>query len=389
MPSKKIFLWLLLTGLSYAGCKNTNSDNNKYSAADNTFRSAWYKHYNGTKNGQPVAVDLQYSGKTLRGSYYYIDTGIIIDLLPTDQNAASPANIILAENIPGNWPNDDDSSTKAIWRLSMQETGATGKCTSGNSSRGDITLREDYPVGTCPLRIWSKSDSKEERKDVMHVTATTLYELLQPSTQMNNADADFLRMAIQHFLGGDFVDAPNINDYVLQEDKKYFDNFEKLLPDMKIDREAHEDWQYNFERKRRMSVRFNSGGMLVLQLEESDRTGGSIMGSHTRTRYACIDVAQKKVWQANDIMALDAAKVTPLLNNAARKIFHENSALAESQQPDNIPLTDNVFFTTAGITYCYYPGVIAPEDVGEIYLFIPYSQLKNCLKNEFIKRMNL
>lgn len=235
-----------------------------------------------------------------------------------------------------------------------------------------------------------KGDSKEVRKGVVHVTAASFYELVQPAAQMNKEQADFLRVSILHFLGGEFANVNNITDYVLQEDKRYFDNFEKLLADMKIDREAHEDWEYNFEHTRHLKVLYNNNGMLVLQLGESDRTGGGVMGSHFRSRYACIDLEQKKLWQLKDIMDVDGTKLSPLLNEEARKTFGiTKGALTEKLRVTDIPLSDNIYITGMGITFCYYPGVIAPEDDGEICLFIPYMKLKNWLKPDFKKRMPL
>ena len=391
MSAKKIFLWVLLTSLSYVSCKNTDSGNNKHDEVSNTLKKAWYKHFSGTKDGQNVVVDLQCSVKMVRGSYYYIDKGMVIDLLPPDQSKVDMNNITFIESDSEERPNDDDSAAKTTWQLSLQDAKASGKWLSGDKKRsGSIELKEDYPTGTYPLDVIIKGDSKEERKDVAHVTAATFYELLQPAAQMNKADADFLHTAILHFLGGEFADALNINDYVLQEDKKYFDNFEKLLADMNIDREAHEDWQYNFEYKRRLDVRYNNNGMLVLQLAVSERTGGSIMGSHFRDSYACIDVQQKKLWQLKDVMNADHAILTPLLNDEVRKVFGIPSGpLSGKLRVDDVPLTDNIYITGTGIAFCYFPGVIAPEDDGEICLFIPFTKLKSWLKEDFKNRMKL
>ena len=207
---------------------------------------------------------------------------------------------------------------------------------------------------------------------------------------MKKDDADFLRVSILHFLGGDFQNVKNSVDYTLQEDKKYFQDFEKLLADMQIDRDAHEDWEYSFDHTRTLQALLNSNGMLVLRLGESDHTGGGVMGSHFRNRYVCIDMTQRKVWQLKDMINVDATKLTPLLNDAARAVFGlQKGPLTEKLRVDDVSLTENVYVTGTGIAFCYYPGVIAPEEDGEICLFVPYARLGKLLKEDFKKRMGL
>jgi len=390
MAAKKILLSVLLTCLSYAGCKNTDSRNNKHSTEDNALKKAWYKHYSGTKDGKQIVVNLQCAGKKVQGSYYYPNEGVIIDLAAAAQGADGNSVNLIEDN--SQQRPQDDSTAKDSWQLSIQYGTAKGKWVSGDKKKTtDIDMKEEYPTGTYPLDVVLKGDSKEERKEVVHVTAATFYELLQPGAEMNKADANFLSSSILHFLGGGTGHEQNISDYVLLEDKKYFDNFEKLLADMKIDREAHEDWEYNFEHTRRMKVLYNSGGMLVLQLEASERTGGGVMGSHFRSTYACIDMQQKKQWQVKDIMDVNGTVLVPLLNDQARKAFGipNNGPLSGRLRVEDIPLTDNVYFTGNGIAFVYFPGVIAAEEEGEICLFLPFRKLMRQLRADFKTRMEI
>lgn len=390
LSAKKIWLCVLLASASYVGCKNTNSNDNKNRGQNNVLKNTWYKRYTGTVQGEPVVVNLQCSGKTVQGSYYYIDMGMITELFPPGYNADG-GKLTFIERNPAERMVEDDSAANNNWQLDIQGTTATGKWMGGNGKRtADIDLKEDYTNNACLLDVLMKGDSITERKGVVRVSATSLYNLVQPSAKMNKADADFLRTAILHFLGGEFEHAENINDYILQGDKKYFQNFEKLLADIKIDREAHEDWEYSFAQKRRLDVLYNNNGMLVLKLEEFDHTGGGMMGIHSKYRYACIDMEQKRLWQLKDVMDMDAAILAPQLDREARNIFKiPKGPLTEKLRVDSIPLTDNMYITNTGITFCYNPGVVAREEEGEICLFIPYTRLKKQLKEDFKKRMPL
>ena len=115
-----------------------------------------------------------------------------------------------------------------------------------------------------------------------------------------------------------------------------------------------------------------------------------MMGSHFRNRYICIDPGQKTVWQVKDIMDMDETKLSPLLDEAACNIFRlPKGKLTDRLRVATIPLTDNIYITGMGVTFCYYPGVIAPEEDGEICLFLPYTKLNKWLKVDFKKRMSL
>ncbi len=389
MSAKKVSMAIMLFSLAYVGCKNTHSDNNKHREQNNVIRNTWYKHYMGTIGGKQVVADLQCYGKYIQGSYYFIDKGIIINLLPPGHGTADTSYIAFIENDPG--VPDDDSSGSGSWQLNIQDSIAKGKWTSGNGKTiTDIDLKEDYPQGTYPLAVLVKGDSVKERKGVVYVTAASFYDLLQPSDKMNRDEAGFLQAAILHFLGGEVPDVKNIHDYMEQENKSYFDNFKKLLADMQIDRQTHEDWEYNFDHTRQLQALYNNNGMLILQLGASDKTGGGMMGSHFRNKYICIDPGQKTVWQVKDIMDMDETKLSPLLGEAACNIFRlPKGKLTDRLRVDTIPLTDNIYITGMGVTFCYYPGVIAPEEDGEISLFLPYTKLNKWLKGDFKKRMSL
>ena len=390
--AKKILLYVLLISATCIGCKNNNSNNNKHDRQFSALRKQWYKRYTGTVAGQPVVVNLQCSRGSIKGSYYYIDKGVVIDLLPyghvTNDDTSA---LVFNENNPIERAKENDSTGRDSWQLSIYDSIVSGKWLSGDGKRhGDINLKEDYSNGAYPLDVLVKGDSIMERKNAMHVSAVSLYDLIQPPLKMNTADADFLKTTILHFLGGEFADVKNINDYILQGDKKYFENFEKLLADINIDRRSHENWEYNFDHTRLLKILYNNNGMMVLQLAESDRTGGGIMGSHFKNRYANIDMEQKKVWQLKDMMEVDASKLTPLLDEEVHGVFGiPKGPLTGRLRVDAIPLTENVYITHTGITFCYYPGVIAPEDDGEICLFLSYAKLKNWLKENFKARMQL
>ena len=89
-------------------------------------------------------------------------------------------------------------------------------------------------------------------------------------------------------------------------------------------------------------------------------------------------------------MGVNGTVLTPLLNDEARMVYGlPTGTLSGKLRVDDIPLTENVYITGMGVAFVYFPGVIAPEEEGEICLFLPYGKLTSQLKADFKTRMGI
>ena len=66
------------------------------------------------------------------------------------------------------------------------------------------------------------------------------------------------------------------------------------MRDVKIDKDAGEEWQYNFYHSRNMWVLYNDNNFLTVQLHEYDYSGGGSGHGNYWSTYANIDMQQKK-----------------------------------------------------------------------------------------------
>ena len=390
MSVKKILPYILLICLFQTACKNTGSDN-KDKELPKTLQGEWYKRYVGTIAGQPVIVNLHhYSGNTV-GCYNYAHKSVIIDLTESEDKPDN-YSIHFMEFVRTSRAADEENYKPDRWAINIDDKEIKGNWISGDSTKTyPIELKEDYTEDSYPLSIMVHADSASLRKGVTSTLAVSAYELLQPSAQMKKDDAVFFRTTILQFLGADTLGADNLADYIKKEDKKYFENYKELLKDITIDKENNEEWQYNFEHIRSMWVLYNEGGMLCLELHEYDYSGGGSGHGNSWQNYVCIDMHQKRVWRLEDIIRVDAADLLPLLDHEIRKIYKlgPKDTLSNVLAVDKVPLSQKVFITDKGITFCYDPMEIGTEPDGEISLFIPYDRLKGMLKDDFKKRMNL
>jgi hypothetical protein len=390
MSLKRIWACLLLICAFQTACKSNHSAD-KDKQLPKSLQGEWYKRYAGTVNGAPVVVHLHHYASGIIGFYYYDHKSVVIDLTESADSADS-YNVHLKEFVRTSRAADEENYTPDRWAINITDKEITGTWTSGNNLKAyDIKLKEDYTENSYPLTLMAHADSASEKKGMTTTEAVSAYELLQPAPEMKSADADFIKTSVMQICGGDTLKAANLSDYIKKEDKKYFSNYKKLLQDVNIDRDNSEDWQYNFYHSRNMWVLYNQGGLISVELHEYDYSGGGSGHGNTWSSYACIDVQQKKIWRLDDMINVDGAELLPILDDEIRHIYKlsKKDKLGEHLITDNIPLTQNVFVTDIGMTFCYNPMEIGSESDGEICVFIPYARMGKMLKADFKNRMGL
>src|SRR6202000_2549115 len=126
-----------------------------------------------------VVVNLQCSRRSIKGSYYFIDKGIIIDLTP-GQRISDTSDMVFIENDPLKRTPED--TAKDSWSVNVQDTIIKGRWISGDGKKvTGIDLKESYTNGAYPLDVLVKGDSITERKGAKRISAVSLYDLIQPS----------------------------------------------------------------------------------------------------------------------------------------------------------------------------------------------------------------
>ena len=391
LMSFKNLLYILLGCLGLSACKNTQSGSDKFKELGKEYQGEWYKRFSGTIADQPVVVNLHHYGDITVGAYYYAHKSVIIDLTESE-DVTDKFTLHFNEFVRTSRASDDDNYRPDRWSINFSGNEINGKWTSGDGSKTcAIDLKEDYPAGTFALDVMVHADSATASKGTSSTTAVSSYELLQPKGQMKKDEADFFRATALYLVGGDTMGAKNLAEYIKKQDNKYFLNYKKLMRDVKIDKDAGEEWQYNFYHSRNMWVLYNDNNFLTVQLHEYDYSGGGSGHGNYWSTYANIDMQQKKVWQLNDIISVDEVTLLPILDRTIRAVFKmgPKDTLGNRLNGDAIHVTDNVYISAQGLTFCYNPSELATESDGEVCVFIPYTELRGMLKEDFRKRMGL
>ncbi|MBL7682453.1 MAG: DUF3298 domain-containing protein [Flavipsychrobacter sp.] len=377
------WLQLVLFTFLLASCDNSVQRQKLVNQSDVTIdKHTYYKHYSGTIAGQPVVLHMSSNNGALSGSYYYVKQGKLIGIyLAKDTTIANGYTV--SEQAASR-----EDERDASWKIQLKDNAITGKWISADGKQTyDIDLKEEYPAGSYRLAIWSKEDSVRYRDDKPEPVATIYYKLLRAGSGMKNEDAQMLEKLIMHELGADSMNAITVEDCVSKQIENYAKWYKGIL-DGEPDSMLGESWN-NYYSGVAMDVIINDNDWLVMELSGSEYTGGA--HGNYGVSYMNVDMQQKRVWGIEDVMIVDSNKLNLLLEQEARRYFAMTAAekIEERLLTDKILPNGNICITPRGINFVYNPYEIASYADGIIRLFIPFGQIKDLLKPEFMKRMGM
>lgn len=144
---------------------------------------------------------------------------------------------------------------------------------------------------------------------------------------------------------------------------------------------------YNLEEDDKTLIAYQSAKIITLAMFTYAYTGGA-HGNYS-TSYKSMDLTKNKIISLDDVITLQGKNtLRSLLEKNFRQQYHLKSteALSEGGLFENkIEPNDNFYITGKGIGFGYAPYEIGPYAMGEINIFIPFTELKMYLKDQFKK----
>ncbi|HTD93011.1 MAG TPA: DUF3298 domain-containing protein, partial [Chitinophagaceae bacterium] len=144
---------------------------------------------------------------------------------------------------------------------------------------------------------------------------------------------------------------------------------------------------YSLQEDQNVLILYRSMGLLTLASTNYSYTGGA--HGNYGTAYFSIDLGSRKEIKLADVIT--AAGKKPLAG-LIEKFFRRDFKLSASQPlseaglfGDKIEPTENFFLTGKGIGFGYQPYEIGPYAMGEIVVFIPFTELVGLLNPAFRK----
>ena len=393
--SALFFLTILFSTSSCVNKKN-NSDNNTVSI-DTTINNTndsnvtvpleFYKRFEGTIAGEPVFLQMSSLRKNISGIYYYENIGVPVYFSAININGDS---LFLIEKLLSGKYTDNDKF--ATLNLKFTDSVLSGIWQSADRIRSfPVLLKESYPQGSFKFSISTIEDSvKPYPKFEGGPLATAKITFVYPDSSINKTKSDFLKSEIEALMGYDKV-SPNtpVEDVAHKFIFDYFFRYKNGLPapsDTSADLSSP-TFKHYYDKK--IGVVFNRKNMVIFSSYILEFAGGA-HPNHSTT-FFCVDVENKKRLALADVLIMDSAKISPILEKVLRKDrkIPSSNKLSTVLFEDYILPNENFYFNLMGIVFYYNPYEIAPYVYGDTEIFIPFSSISDLLKPEFKERMGI
>ncbi len=202
----------------------------------------------------------------------------------------------------------------------------------------------------------------------------------------NSGQISFLKKMINEAFGIK-NSTEDIGQFFLADKKEFFKNY---LSDNKEAEDSdllNRPYSFSSEADNKLMIVFQSTKILTLALLNYSYSGGA--HGNYGTSYHSLDLTSNKQLTLENVITADGKKqLSRLLEKYFRKTYllKNTDPLTEGGLFENkIEPNENFFVTSKGIGFNYVPYEIGPYAMGEISVFIPFSELNNYLQPSFKK----
>jgi hypothetical protein len=323
----------------------------------------WFKVFKGKIDKYPVTLLLHHVDDKYTRYYYYdsreqlmaLSYGVSSgDTIKLGANGDEQFLLFLRDkNLWGSWQKDQQSK-----RLTFSATETNAPIAfSYLAISGETKLRpslKDSPMDSyAAATVWPVSSSPAD---------AYLKKVITDSFFMARRNDD-IRDVLTKSMEGDFAD-------YLEEGGDVFDAEIKQMPLI-----------YNRESTTNVTVAYVSPKIVCFSAFSYSYSGGA--HGNYGTTFRVVDVKRNKVLSIKDIIIPEGLTKLPQLLEKHFRSEHDLAAQDSLQEAglfeNNIEPNENFYLTAKGIGFNYTPYEIAPYVMGEIEIFIPFTELKGYL----------
>ncbi|MCG2613686.1 DUF3298 and DUF4163 domain-containing protein [Terrimonas sp. NA20] len=325
----------------------------------------WYKSFSGTIDKYPFTLHLHRMDHGYTGYYYYTKAQRPIYLSGDDTTTAG--KIRLQAYVPGT---ESDYETFTLDLKGDSLTGAWIKDHTGN---------QDFPVKAGPQTAVTLSfdyvvtSGSEKLRPKLGSSPGASYEAATVWPKGNSGASVNLKKILQDLM---YVKGTgDIGPLLLAQKKRFFADYystHKNVPDSEL---VEFTSGYTEDQTTHTTVMYHSGSILTLANMSYAYTGGA--HGNYGTHYASVNPATGKAYKLADVLSPAGKKA---LNSLIDKNFRKERELSAKESlkeaglfEDTITANENFFLTGSGIGFNYVPYEIGPYAMGEVIVFIPYT----------------
>lgn len=339
---------------------------------------SWYKRYSGTISKFPISLYLYKTGDSYSGYYYYEKSQQPISLVGNDSSAGD-GRISLTAILGGM------EQTTETFTLQISGTQLTGQWQQDDNTKGQpISATEQAVPGLSFDMVYTKGSAKmrpgkEDSPEAQYQASSVWPRETTPTA-----------LAIRRFINASFGaknSSLEIGKVLLADKKKYLEGY------MRDNRNvADSDWMpfpsgYSLDQVTSLQIVYHSPQVLTLASFNYSYTGGA--HGNYGSSYTSFDLSTNKPFTLVQILTgTGIAKLNKLLEKYFRQQYKVKAGdpLTEGGLfEDHIEANDNFYVTGKGIGFNYTPYEIGPYAMGEVNIFIPFTELNAYLQPGFRK----
>lgn len=341
---------------------------------------SWYKSYTGTIGKYPATMHLHKSGDTYSGYYYYQSSQQPIYMLQMANEDAKPGVIHFINFVPGDNGNDErfeltisNTSCKGVWKIDDKKLVLPVIFTEKQIAQPSFDFI--YAEGTQVL------------KPGMEESPTAEYKAASVWPRGSSVLVDSIKTKINEIFG-EKASRQDIGKTFLANKKYFFDEYRKENGSVSDSEIVEFGQSYNMQEDQELLVQFHSSRLLSLAFRYYIYSGGA--HGNRYTQFINFNLSNGKTLTSDDVLTADGLRRMPALLEKYFRKDRKLSATADLVEEgglndSKIEPNGNIFLTDKGIGFSYPPYEIASYAMGEITIFIPFSELANYLKPGFKK----
>lgn len=332
---------------------------------------SWYKMLQGTIGKYPITMHLHKAGHSFFGYYYYAAAQQPIYFVGDDTTQKEKLSLMAFA------PGQNEEETFSFSLINDKATG-TWKAGANKQKLSFQAAEEKLPLS---FTYVFASGTTMLRPKVKESPAAS-FEAGSVWPEGTTATTAFLKSRIREIFFPKSSSKEEIGSLLLKEKKNFLNDYIKDNKDVS-DKEIKESpIAYTMDESSRMMIAYQSVKLLTLAFWNYAYTGGA--HGNYGTSYIAMDLVNNKILKLSDVLNERGRKsLSNLLAKYFRKQYHlkTSDALQEGGLFENkIEPNNNFYLTAKGICFNYVPYEIGPYAMGEVMIFIPFTELQSYLQ---------
>lgn len=335
---------------------------------------SWYKTLKGNINGKPVTMHLHKAAHHYFG-YYYDDTiQQLISFSGEDTTQAGKVRLMA---------HSSQSDFTEFFSLSIANGKIAGTWQPGENQPVQPFAAKEARLPVAFTYVFTEGSLKLRPRMEGSPRATFEAGVVWPGGNSNRDN--FLKGVIRQTAPGTGKNDEPIGQSFLREKKAFFNSYLSEHKNAKDAENKEAFAPYSLEQMDRTAIAFYEGNLLTLSAFNYAYTGGA--HGNYGTSFIPVDLVHNKQLMLSDVINEKGKKaLKPLLEKHFRKQFQlkpSESLEAGGLFKNEIEPTDNFYLTSKGIGFNYVPYEIGPYAMGEVLIFIPFTELQSFLQPAF------